>query len=70
MLPNEERYILLDRIERLENCLKETILDYEEELHELNQLLELAEYYHDLKYRPVKNHLKEVSSSELEFYAD
>ena len=69
-MENEERYILLDRIERLENCLKETILDYEEQLHELNQLLELAEYYNDLKYRPVKNHLKEVTANQLEFYSD
>ena len=69
-MENEERYILLDRIERLENCLKETILDYEEQLHELNQLLELSEYYNDLKYRPVKNHLKEVTANQLEFYSD
>lgn len=68
MLTTDERYILLDRIERLENALKEEILQHQEEVHELEMELGLAEYYHNLRQQKVKNHLKEVSANNLMYY--
>lgn len=70
MLSTEERYILLDRIDRLEKALKQEILDHQEDVHELEMELGLCEYYHELRQRKVKDHLKEVSANDLMFYTD
>lgn len=70
MLSNEERYILLDRIARLEKALKEEILQHEEDVHELEMELGICEFYHNLRQQKVKNHVKEVSANDLEFYVD
>ncbi len=67
MLSTDERYILLDRIDRLEKALKEQILQHEEAVHELEMELGLCEYYNNLRQ---EKRLKEVSSSELMFYDD
>lgn len=68
MLSTDERYILLDRIDRLEKALKQEILDHQEEVHDLLMEIELYEYYHDLRQQKSKKHLKEVSANELLFY--
>lgn len=68
MLTTDERYILLDRIDRLEKALKQEILDHQEEVHDLLMEIELYEYYHDLRQQKVNNHLKEVSANKLMFY--
>ena len=68
MLNTEERYILLDRIERLEKALKEEILQHQEEVYELEMQLGIAEYYHNLRQEKRKNHLSEVSANDLMFY--
>lgn len=68
MLSSDERYILLDRIDRLEKALKQEILDHQEEVNDLLMEIELYEYYHELRQRKAKNHLKEVSANELLYY--
>lgn len=68
MLSNDERYILLDRIDRLEKALKQEILDHQKDVHELKMELGLCEYYHELRQRKVKKHLKEVSANDLMYY--
>lgn len=68
MLSTDERYILLDRIDRLEKALKQEILDHQEEVHDLLLEIELYEYYHQLRQQKPKNHSKEVSANNLMFY--
>lgn len=67
-METEERYILLDRIDRLEKALKQEILDHQEEVHDLLLEIELYEYYHELRQQKPKKHLKEVSANNLMFY--
>lgn len=66
MLATEERYILLDRIDRLEKALKQEILDHQEDVHELEMELGICEYYHELRHR--KARLKEVNANDLMYY--
>lgn len=68
MLTTDERYILLERIDRLEKALKQEILDHQEEVHDLLMEIELYEYYHVLRQQKATNHLKEVSANQLMFY--
>lgn len=68
MLTTDERYILLDRIDRLEKALKQEILDHQEEVDDLLMEIELYEYYHELRQQKPKNNLKEVSANKLMFY--
>ncbi len=68
MISNDERYILLDRIDRLEKALKQEILDHQEEVDELLMEIELNEYYYKLRQQKTKKHLKEVTANNLMFY--